>query len=129
MKNQAIMYGIVGLVIGVLLTGFVMSSQNKQAPAQTNTMMTNEASSVRSGSSMSMEDMMTGLKGKTGDDFDKTFISEMITHHQGAIDMANQAKLNAKHDELKKLADDIISAQTSEIEMMKQWQKDWGYTQ
>lgn len=128
MKNQSILYGIVGLVIGAVLTGFVMVDQNKSTP-QSNSMMNHETIQTKSGSSMSMEDMMSGLKGKTGDDFDKTFISEMIMHHQGAIDMANQAKTNAKHEELKKMANDIISTQTSEIEMMEQWQKDWGYSQ
>jgi uncharacterized protein (DUF305 family) len=63
----------------------------------------------------------------TGDDFDKAFLSEMIVHHQGAIDMATLAKQNAKHDEIKKLADDIVVAQTKEIGEMKQWQQQWGY--
>ena len=76
---------------------------------------------------MSMNDMVESLKGKAGNEFDKAFISEMIDHHQGAIDMAQLAKIYAKHEEIKSLADDIISAQTSEIEMMEQWQKNWGY--
>ena len=41
--------------------------------------------------------------------------------------MANEAKKNAKHEEIKSLADDIIKAQTSEIDMMQKWQEDWGY--
>ena len=77
--------------------------------------------------SMSMEGMIEALEGKTGDDFDKEFTSLMIEHHQGAIDMANLAKTNAKHQEIKDLADDIISAQTKEINLMQDWQKTWGY--
>lgn len=76
---------------------------------------------------MTMNDMVSILNGKTGDDFDKAFLSSMIEHHQGAIDMAKKVNANAKHDELKSMADEIISAQTSEIEQMKTWQKDWGY--
>jgi len=80
---------------------------------------------------MSMEDHMMGmtssLEGKTGDEFDKTFIEEMIVHHQGAIDMAQLAQENAGHDEIKSMADNIISAQSSEIEMMRNWQQDWDY--
>ena len=41
--------------------------------------------------------------------------------------MAKLAKDNAKHDEIKKLADDILSAQSKEIDMMQTWQTDWGY--
>ncbi len=79
----------------------------------------------------SMEGMMDTMKSKldekTGDEFDKAFLSEMIIHHQGAIDMAKDAQKSAKHDELKSMANDIIFAQTREIEQMKKWQKDWGY--
>lgn len=69
------------------------------------------------------------LRGKTGDDFDRAFIQLMIPHHQDAINMANMALNDAKHDEMKNLARDIISAQQREIDMMKEWQRSWGYTQ
>jgi uncharacterized protein (DUF305 family) len=72
-----------------------------------------------------MDDMMEGLLGKTGDDFDKAFLSEMIVHHQGAVSMAQAALQNAKHQEIKQMAQNIISAQTSEIQQMQQWQKSW----
>jgi uncharacterized protein (DUF305 family) len=75
-----------------------------------------------------MANMNAGLQGKTGDAFDQEFIAEMIVHHQGAIDMAKLALTNAKHQEIKDLANAIISAQTKEITQMKQWQKSW-YTQ
>ncbi len=78
-------------------------------------------------SSMTMDDMMTNLQGKTGDEFDKAFLSEMITHHQGAISMAQLAATQAKHQEVKDLATAIVSAQTSEISQMEAWQKSWGY--
>jgi uncharacterized protein (DUF305 family) len=78
-------------------------------------------------SSMSMSDMTASLKGKTGDAFDAAFLSEMTTHHQGAISMANLALTNAKHQEVKDLAKGIVSAQTSEIQQMMQWQTQWGY--
>jgi Domain of unknown function (DUF305) len=77
--------------------------------------------------SMSMNDMSAILKGKTGDAFDKAFVEGMIPHHQGAIDMAREALKNAKHDEIKRMARDIISAQQREIDQMNQWLKDWGY--
>lgn len=78
---------------------------------------------------MSMNDMGAMLQGKTGDAFDQAFIEGMIPHHQGAIDMAREALRSAKHDEIKRMARDIISAQQSEIDMMRQWMRDWGYTQ
>lgn len=74
-----------------------------------------------------MSDMTAELKGKSGDEFDKVFIEQMIMHHQSAIDMSATAESNASHKEVKDLARNIISAQTKEIAQMKQWQNDWGY--
>lgn len=72
-----------------------------------------------------MDDMMAGLKGKTGDEFDKEFLAEMIVHHQGAVDMAQEVLTSGKHPELKDFAQKIISAQTAEIKQMQGWQKSW----
>lgn len=77
---------------------------------------------------MSMGDMSRMLEGKTGDDFDKAFIEGMIPHHQGAIDMAEMALTSAGHEEIRSMANEIITAQQREIDMMNQWLKDWGYT-
>lgn len=71
--------------------------------------------------------MMSSLNGKTGDDFDKAFLEQMIMHHQSAINMASTGKTNAQHQEVKDLTAAIVTAQTKEIIQMKQWQKDWGY--
>lgn len=80
------------------------------------------------GMGMSMDDMSKMLEGKTGDVFDAAFLEMMIPHHQGAVDMANAVLKSAKHTELKTMANAIITSQQKEIDMMKQWQKDWGYT-
>lgn len=77
--------------------------------------------------SMSMEGDMVTLQSKTGEEFNKIFLEQMIAHHQDAIDMSGSAASNAKHQEVKDLAKNIITAQTAEIASMKQWQKDWNY--
>ena len=78
---------------------------------------------------MDMQSMMlsmtAGLQGKTGDEFDKEFLNEMIVHHQGAVVMAQMALQNAKHSEIKKLSEDIISSQEGQINDMSQWLKSW----
>lgn len=82
-------------------------------------------------SAMGMMDEMAGigaeLEGKSGDEFDKAFIEQMILHHQSAVDMAAPATKSASRQEVKTLASEIIAAQTLEIKQMKQWQSDWGY--
>jgi uncharacterized protein (DUF305 family) len=77
--------------------------------------------------SMSMADMGAILAGKTGDALDKAFLEGMIPHHQGAVDMAKMLA-GSKHPELVKFGADIIAGQGQEIDQMKQWMKDWGYT-
>ena len=75
-----------------------------------------------------MGQMTESLKTLTGDEFDKTFLASMIEHHQSAINMAYPGQANAIHDEVKTLTKAIVDAQSREIAQMKQWQKDWGYT-
>lgn len=83
----------------------------------------------RSGESESMDMMMRmmtmNLQGKTGDAFDKAFLADMIPHHEGAVVMAEMVLKTSQRSELLQLAQDIITAQNKEIEMMKGWQKNW----
>lgn len=72
-----------------------------------------------------MNGMLSNISNKTGEEFDKAFLSEMIIHHQGAVAMAKIVLEKSNHLELKQLANDIISAQEREINMMQNWQKSW----
>lgn len=65
------------------------------------------------------------LKLELATDFDVVFVEQMIPHHQMAVMMASMLKNGTKRPEMKKLADDIISAQTSEIDQMREWLKSW----
>lgn len=77
------------------------------------------------GESMTMQQMVSSLDGKSGDEFDMAFVDAMIAHHEGAIEMARLAQASSGRQEVRGLADGIISAQESEIAMMRQWQEDW----
>lgn len=55
----------------------------------------------------------------TSGDVDTDFAQMMITHHQGAIEMAKLAADNAEHGEIKDLAEEIINAQERELEVMR----------
>lgn len=126
MEKESVLYGVIGLLVGVLLAVFVATiSVNTQNQTMMRMMGMNTGN--MSGSSMSMEDMTNELKNKSGDEFDKAFLEQMIVHHQGAIDMANLVLQKSSKPELKQLANDIIAAQTKEINQMKEWQQQWGY--
>ena len=141
MKTEYL-YGIIGLLGGALLailfTTNIVNGNNTQMMRMmgmntqnfdqaTNQEMEQMREQMMGEDEMTMSGMVNELEGKTGDAFDKAFIEQMTVHHQGAIEMAKQAKTNAFHQEIKDMADDIISAQTSEINMMKGWQSSWGY--
>lgn len=62
---------------------------------------------------------------KNADDFDKTFIEQMIPHHQMAVMMATMLLTSTDRDEMKTLARNIIDAQTKEITAMRSWYAAW----
>ena len=140
MKNEkAVLYGIIGFLAGIVLTVFFASNAVNNNMTGAMRMMGMRLNAEKQeivkevdqedtgmGMNSSMDDMMESLSDTSDDEFDRAFINAMIPHHQGAIEMAKEAQKNAQHDELKKMADDIISSQTAEVGMMKQWQKDWG---
>ena len=67
---------------------------------------------------MLSEQQMAQLKAAKGVQFDRLFLTGMIAHHEGAIDMAAQARAS-ENAEVADLANTITSTQTSEIVEMK----------
>jgi len=56
-------------------------------------------------------------------DADHDFVTMMIPHHQGAIDMAQALLLYGKDPQMRRLAQEIITDQQSEIQLMQLWLK------
>ena len=126
MSKNTIVTLIIGLVIGI---GGTLGVSALTSDNDTNkTMNTQQQSTATDHSTMSMADMNRELEKLSGDDYDKAFTEMMIAHHEGAVDMAQLSGTRAKHEEIKTLSKDIISAQEKEIADMKQWQIDWGYS-
>ncbi len=126
-KNNLVV-GLLVLIVGLFI-GYGLASFNGREGHQA--FMNMHGTDARmdcggmSGMRHEMANMMSGLEGKTGDDFDRAFLQEMIVHHEGAIDMAEALLKNTKRPELVKLGNDIIKAQTGEVSMMKGWLGEW----
>lgn len=68
---------------------------------------------------MLTESEINQLRAATGPEFDRLFLTGMIKHHQGAIDMA-QPVVDSKNSEVQLLAREIITAQEAEITLMRE---------
>jgi uncharacterized protein (DUF305 family) len=72
--------------------------------------------------SMDKMHMAMGTVVRSGDN-DVDFVRLMIPHHQAAIDMAKTQLLYGKDPQMRRLAQEIITDQQLEIELMQRWLK------
>ena len=76
---------------------------------------------------MMMNMMTMNMQGKTGKELEYAFLTDMIPHHQGAVEMAQMLLKDASISrELKTFSEKIITAQTGEIEQMNMWLKTYS---
>lgn len=61
------------------------------------------------------------MRGMTAADFEVAFVCGMLPHHQGAVAMAEVAQQHASDPWIKMLAQEIITAQQTEIAEMQGW--------
>ncbi|MDN5894066.1 MAG: DUF305 domain-containing protein [Nocardioides sp.] len=67
---------------------------------------------------MSAQDM-SALEEATGADFQQMWLEMMVEHHEGAVEMAETEKSEGQYQPAVDLAEEIISAQESEIAAME----------
>jgi uncharacterized protein (DUF305 family) len=122
-KNSTLV--ITTLVLGLIVGYFIGSGTATDKTLTVSHHMPD--GSTMSGTNMkdTMQGMTMSLEGKSGEALEKAFLSEMVVHHQGAVDMAKTLLKGTSRPELIKLGNDIINAQTQEIQMMREWQKKW----
>src|SRR5262249_23275127 len=66
-----------------------------------------------------MSNMSRDMLVKPTGDVDRDFVAMMIPHHQGAIDMARAELKYGHNEELKRLAQNIVTQQQHEISEMQ----------
>ncbi len=69
---------------------------------------------------MASMDDMTALQKATGPEFEQMFLTMMIEHHEGAIEMARSELDDGENVAAKNLAQDIITGQEREITTMQE---------
>jgi len=73
-----------------------------------------------------MHSVMTSVE-QSGDS-DTDFVRLMLPHHQAAIDMAKTQLIYGKDSQMRRLAQEIITDQQSEIDLMQLWLKKHALT-
>lgn len=70
-------------------------------------------------SGMLGDDELKKLEAATGTEAAKLFLTQMIAHHEGAVEMADEEVRSGKNPDAIKLAKDVSASQTDEIKEMK----------
>ncbi len=127
--KKIILVGVITLLIGGGI-GYMINPHQKGHSTDKSSYHDKSATDQKTPYDMSsmentMDSMTTSLKGKKGEALDIAFLEGMITHHEGAVAMAKELQAGTKRPELQKMASDIISVQTTEINMMKGWLGQW----
>jgi uncharacterized protein (DUF305 family) len=71
---------------------------------------------------------MSALEKASGKTFDIYWLSQMIEHHNGAVEMAKAVLKDGKDARVKKAAQSILADQSKEVKQMTQWLKKWYAT-
>ncbi|WP_369197255.1 DUF305 domain-containing protein [Streptomyces djakartensis] len=69
---------------------------------------------------------LAGLERITGKAFDAAFLTLMVKHHEGAVDMAGTERAEGRYGPARAMADAIVTAQKAEIAEMKRLLADGG---
>ncbi|GAB3505010.1 DUF305 domain-containing protein [Amycolatopsis cihanbeyliensis] len=68
---------------------------------------------------MATPEQMDALRAATGAEFDRLFLDLMITHHEGALVMAEDELANGLETRALEMAQEVIAGQAAEIEHMR----------
>ena len=58
-------------------------------------------------------------------DFDQAFLIAMVSHHRMGVMMAAMAQIHARHPQLLELEQAMVRVQSSEINQMEAWARQW----
>ena len=74
---------------------------------------------------VSMYEKNTMSLGQADRTFDLRYINAMISHHRGAMLLAEQLAKNSNRPEMKTLAQNILTDEPKAITELYSWKKDW----
>lgn len=114
MKKEIIISGLVGVLIGILLSTLFLGILG---------WIFTGSGSMMTGSNFGDSHNMMGFPPMGN--IDRHFIEQMIPHHEDAIQMAAVALKKAENKEIRTLAENIKRTQSEENTKMRDWYKSW----
>ena len=111
-------HGLLVLLILVCSTG---SPARQGLPSSQKEQNTGTAGLEMEQAMEKMHAAMASIKASGDDDAD--FVRFMLPHHQAALDMAKAELTHGKDSQMRRLAQEIVTDQQSEIELMQLWLK------
>jgi len=106
-------------ILSILVLTLTPVEWGQESHSQTSVSKPESKWSELVGSMHVMHAAMSTVK-PTGDN-DVDFVKLMLPHHQAAIDMAKTQLLYGQDPQMRRLAQEIITDQQSEIELMQLW--------
>jgi uncharacterized protein (DUF305 family) len=110
------------LVVPLILIPLVALAARRQVPQAHGRMTMQDPNWTELMESMDRMHAAIAAIEPSGTD-DNDFVRLMLPHHQAAIDMAKSELLYGKDPQIRRLAQEIITDQQSEIQLMQLWVK------
>src|SRR5262249_54789067 len=111
------------LIVSAFILGAGLVCMLVHAETQTQTNQAGEPDWSELNAGMDKMHMAMSAIGRSGN-ADLDFVRLMLPHHQGAIDMAKVQLLHGKDPQMRRLAQEIVTDQQLEIELMQRWLKE-----
>jgi uncharacterized protein (DUF305 family) len=125
MKQNTILIAVVALLIGGIGGYMIIDKDDYGMKGMDHSMMVSnnneeDRDTIQMDGMMGMDHSMMMVSSE------REFVVGMIPHHQEAVDTANEVLARGgSTPEIRTLAEEIVTAQETEIAMLKEWHLDW----
>lgn len=111
MDIKTVIVAVLALAIGVFFGSYYQKSRVEEP-----TISPEEASAIAQDRDLSL---------KTGEDFEKAYVEQMIARKYETIKIAEQGATKATRPELKQFSQDLIDSEGETIEKLENWLESW----
>ena len=125
MKQNTILIAVIALLIGGIGGYMIADKDDYGMKGMDHSMMMSDDSNEER-NNMAMDGMMGMDHSAMMVSSEREFVAGMIPHHQEAVDTANEVLARGgSTPEIRTLAEEIVTAQETEIAMLKEWHLAW----